>query len=114
MAPRRSYTQVRLRRLELLRQRTQCREVRLDGADGRRVRERRHARAAAAVAFSSRHDVDVDVGHLLARERPVMPRTKGDGGRCAGMAAFPDAPPIGSVEPDFAALGALAEKLQAA
>ena len=58
-------------------------------------------------------------GPLAGQEVPhvhvhVMPRTKGDGGRCAGMAAFPDAPPIGSVEPDFAALGALSEKLQAA
>ena len=58
-------------------------------------------------------------GPLAGQEVPhvhvhVMPRTQGDGGRCAGMAAFPDAPPIGSVEPDFAALGALAEKLQAA
>jgi len=58
-------------------------------------------------------------GPLAGQEVPhvhvhVMPRTKGDGGRCAGMAAFPDAPPIGSVEPDFAALGALADKLQAA
>ena len=32
----------------------------------------RHARAAAAVAFSSRHDVHVDVRHLLAGERPVV------------------------------------------
>ena len=58
-------------------------------------------------------------GPLAGEEVPhvhvhVMPRTKGDGGRCAGMAAFPDAPPMGSVEPDFAALGALSEKLQAA
>ena len=41
-------------------------------------------------------------GPLAGQEVPhvhvhVMPRTKGDGGRCAGMAAFPDAPPIGSV-----------------
>ena len=44
----------------------------------------------------------------------VMPRTDGDGGVCAGVAAFPEAPPMGSVDPDFAALAALSEKLQAA
>lgn len=58
-------------------------------------------------------------GPLAGQEVPhvhihVMPRTEKDGGRCAGIAAFPDAPPLGSVEPDFAALGALSEKLLAA
>merc|ERR1711924_509634 len=41
----------------------------------------------------------------------VIPRTEDDGCKCL-MAMWPDAPPMGSVEPDFAALGALAEKLQ--
>ena len=63
--------------------------------------------------------VIVHDGPLAGQEVPhvhvhVLPRTAGDGGVCAGVAAFPDAPPIGSVPPDFAALGALSEKLQAA
>ena len=43
----------------------------------------------------------------------VIPREDGDGGRSM-LAMWPDAPPIGSVPPDFAALGELATKLQAA
>ena len=43
----------------------------------------------------------------------VIPREAGDGGLNLN-AVWPDAPPIGSVEPDFGALNALAEKLQKA
>ena len=43
----------------------------------------------------------------------VIPREPGDGGRNM-LAMWPSAPPIGSVEPDFAALGELSSKLQAA
>ena len=83
------------------------------GGRGRRSKE------AGEVFDTQDFTVVLHDGPLAGQEVPhvhvhVMPRTKGDGGRCAGMAAFPDAPPIGSVEPDFAALGALSEKLQAA
>ena len=40
----------------------------------------------------------------------VIPRTEGDDGKTL-IEMFPKAPPIGSVEPDFAKLGALAEAL---
>lgn len=43
----------------------------------------------------------------------VIPREPGDGGRNM-LAMWPGAPPIGSVPPDFAELGGLAERLQAA
>jgi len=43
----------------------------------------------------------------------VIPREDGDGGRSM-LAQWPDAPPMGSVPPDFTALGALATKLQRA
>ena len=72
---------------------------------------RHYGAAGANVAVQDGACAGQSVPHVHVH---VMPRTKGDGGRCAGMAAFPDAPPIGSVEPDFAALGALSEKLQAA
>ena len=70
-----------------------------------------HAANAMTLTIQDGQDAGQTVLHVHVH---VMPRTSGDGGRCAGMAAFPDAPPIGSVEPDFAALGALSEKLQAA
>ena len=71
-----------------------------------------------AVFGTTDFTVVVHDGPMAGQEVPhvhihVMPRTDGDGGKCAGMAAFPNAPPIGSVEPDFAALGELAKKLQA-
>lgn len=67
----------------------------------------------AARPYPQVHD-----GPLAGQEVPhvhfhVFPRTEGDGGVCAGIAAFPKAPPMGSVDPDFAALAALSEKLQA-
>jgi len=40
----------------------------------------------------------------------LTPFEQGDGGK-ALPAMFPKAPPIGSVDPDFAALGKLAEAL---
>ena len=43
----------------------------------------------------------------------VIPRTDGDGGKSM-LSMWPNAPPMGSVQPDFAALGDLAAKLQAA
>lgn len=75
-------------------------------------------RRLGAVFGTTDFTVVVHDGPMAGQEVPhvhihVMPRTDGDGGKCAGMAAFPNAPPIGSVEPDFAALGELAKKLQA-
>ena len=43
----------------------------------------------------------------------VIPRSDGDGGKSM-LSMWPSAPPMGSVQPDFAALGDLAAKLQAA
>lgn len=54
-------------------------------------------------------------GPLAGQEIPhvhihVIPRTLGDGGRSL-LAMWPQAPPMGSQEPDFAALSELAKKL---
>ena len=62
--------------------------------------------------------MSVHDGPIAGQEVPhvhihVIPREDGDGGRSM-LAMWPDAPPIGSVPPDFAALGELATKLQAA
>jgi len=61
--------------------------------------------------------VGIHDGPLAGQEVPhvhvhVCPRTEGDGGLTL-LACWPDAPPLGSVEPDFAALATLAERLQA-
>mmetsp|Transcript_19735 Transcript_19735/g.51933 ORF Transcript_19735/g.51933 Transcript_19735/m.51933 type:complete len:143 (+) Transcript_19735:20-448(+) len=57
-------------------------------------------------------------GPMAGQEVPhvhfhIIPREDGDGGKSM-LAMWPDAPPIGSVQPDFAALGELSEKLQGA
>lgn len=75
-------------------------------------------RRLGSVFSTTDFTVVVHDGPLAGQEVPhvhihVMPRTSGDGGLCAGMAAFPKAPPIGSVQPDFAALGELSKQLQA-
>ena len=54
-------------------------------------------------------------GPLAGQEIPhlhihIIPRQKGDGGGSL-LSMWPDAPPIGSVEPDFSALAILSEKL---
>lgn len=49
-----------------------------------------------------------DVPHVHVH---VVPRTHGDGGLSL-LACWPDAPAPGSVEPDFSALGNLAESLR--
>lgn len=72
---------------------------------------RHYGAAGANVAVQDGACAGQSVPHVHVH---VLPRTAGDGGLCAGVAAFPDAPPIGSVPPDFAALGALSEQLQAA
>jgi len=54
-------------------------------------------------------------GPLAGQEIPhlhihIIPRQKGDGGGSL-LSMWPDAPPIGSVEPDFSALSILSEKI---
>ena len=54
-------------------------------------------------------------GPLAGQEIPhlhihIIPRQKGDGGGSL-LSMWPEAPPIGSVEPDFSALGILSEKI---
>ena len=54
-------------------------------------------------------------GPLAGQEIPhlhihIIPRQKGDGGRSL-LSMWPEAPPIGSVEPDFSALALLSEKI---
>jgi len=75
-------------------------------------------RRLSEVFNTSDFTVTLHDGPLAGQEVPhvhfhVMPRTESDGGLCAAVCTFPKAPAIGSVEPDFAALGSLAEKLQA-
>jgi histidine triad (HIT) family protein len=55
-------------------------------------------------------------GPIAGQEVPhvhfhVLPRTEGDGGKSM-LAMWPNAPPFGSVAPDFGALAKLAEDLQ--
>ena len=62
--------------------------------------------------------VSVHDGPIAGQEVPhvhfhVIPREEGDGGRSM-LAQWPSAPALGSVPPDFPALGALSEKLMAA
>ena len=61
--------------------------------------------------------VGIHDGPLAGQEVPhvhihVCPRTSEDGGLTL-LACWPDAPPLGSVEPDFTALSELASRLQA-
>ena len=75
-------------------------------------------RRLTAVFGTTDFQVSVHDGPIAGQEVPhvhihVIPREDGDGGRSM-LAMWPDAPPIGSVPPDFAALGELATKLQAA
>jgi histidine triad (HIT) family protein len=75
-------------------------------------------RKLTAVFNTVDFQVSVHDGPTAGQEVPhvhihVIPREPGDGGRNM-LAMWPKAPPIGSAPPDFAALGALADKLQAA
>eukprot|EP00326_Haptolina_ericina_P002690 CAMPEP_0181214300 /NCGR_PEP_ID=MMETSP1096-20121128/25376_1 /TAXON_ID=156174 ORGANISM="Chrysochromulina ericina, Strain CCMP281" /NCGR_SAMPLE_ID=MMETSP1096 /ASSEMBLY_ACC=CAM_ASM_000453 /LENGTH=134 /DNA_ID=CAMNT_0023306019 /DNA_START=19 /DNA_END=423 /DNA_ORIENTATION=- len=73
-------------------------------------------RRLSAVFSTTDFSVVVHDGPLAGQEVPhvhfhVIPRTDGDGGTSM-LAMWPGAPPIGSVQPDFAALNQLAQKLQ--
>jgi histidine triad (HIT) family protein len=48
-----------------------------------------------------------EISHLHVH---IIPRQKGDGGGSL-LSMWPDAPPVGSVEPDFSALATLSEKI---
>ena len=72
-------------------------------------------RRLSAVFSTTDFTVVVHDGPLAGQEVPhvhfhVIPRTQSDGGQSM-LAMWPDAPAMGSVEPDFAALGALSTKL---
>lgn len=74
-------------------------------------------RRLSAVFGTKDFQVSLHDGPLAGQEVPhvhfhVIPRQEGDGGKNM-LAQWPSAPPIGSVPPDFAALGDLSAKLQA-
>ena len=74
-------------------------------------------RRLTAVFNTSDFQVSIHDGPLAGQEVPhvhvhVIPRAEGDGGRSM-LAMWPDAPPIGSVAPNFPELNKLAAELQA-
>ena len=75
-------------------------------------------RRLTAVFGTKDFQVSIHDGPIAGQEVPhvhvhVLPREEGDGGLNM-LAQWPKASPMGSVEPDFAALGALSTKLQGA